>query len=145
MYLDPGHCWLISIGDDTVIAKDATILVHDGSTRKHVGYSRLAPVSVGARVFIGTYAVVLPGVSIGDDAVIAAGSVVTRDVPDGTVVAGNPARVVRSLEDYAAEHTARLSERPHWPYDGWTLGGGIPPANKLIQREMLAGSEGYVK
>lgn len=55
-------------------------------------------VRIGDRVWIGGRAVILPGVTIGDDAVIGAGSVVTRDVPRGAVVAGNPARVIRSVE-----------------------------------------------
>jgi maltose O-acetyltransferase len=48
-------------------------------------------------VWIGRSAIILPGVTIGDNAVVAAGAVVTKDVPDATLVAGNPARVVRTL------------------------------------------------
>lgn len=55
------------------------------------------PVRIGDRVWIGGRAVILPGVSVGDEAVIGAGSVVTRDVPPRTLVAGNPARVVRTI------------------------------------------------
>jgi len=146
VYLDPGHCWLISIGDETVIAKDAAIWVHDGSTRKHVGYTRLGRVAIGARVFIGAHAVVLPGVTVGDEAVVGAGSVVCADVPARTVVAGNPARSIRSLDDFALEHSERLSRRPHWPYDGWTLGGRISLEHKQLQCEMLDDGEGgYVE
>lgn len=53
------------------------------------------PVRIGANVWIGGGAILLPGVTVGDDAVIGAGAVVTRDVPAGTTVAGNPARPVR--------------------------------------------------
>ena len=56
------------------------------------------PVSIGSNVWIGGRALVNPGVSIGDDVVVGSGAVVTRDVPDGVVVAGNPATVVRELE-----------------------------------------------
>ncbi|MFV2054203.1 DapH/DapD/GlmU-related protein, partial [Aliiroseovarius sp. YM-037] len=51
------------------------------------------PVTIGANVWIGGGAIVLPGVSVGDGAIIGAGSVVTRNVPAGATVAGNPARV----------------------------------------------------
>ena len=58
----------------------------------------LVPVYVGAKAWIGTNAVTLPGVSIGEGAVVGAGSVVTKPVEAYTVVAGNPARVIRRVE-----------------------------------------------
>jgi len=57
------------------------------------------PVTIGSDVWVGGGAVICPGVTIGDRAVIGAGSVVTRDVPDGVVAAGNPARVLRAVDD----------------------------------------------
>jgi len=56
-----------------------------------------APIVIGRNVWIGSNAIVLPGVTVGDNAVIAAASVVTKDVPADTVVAGSPARVLRTL------------------------------------------------
>jgi maltose O-acetyltransferase len=58
-----------------------------------------APIAIGDDVWVGGGAIVLPGVTIGDRAIVGAGSVVTRDVPADVVVAGNPARVIRSLEE----------------------------------------------
>ena len=52
---------------------------------------------LGSNVWIGAAAIVLPGVSVGDDSIIAAGSVVTRDIPAGVVAMGTPCRVVRKL------------------------------------------------
>lgn len=57
------------------------------------------PITVGDYVWIGAGAIILPGVTIGAGAMVAAGSVVTRDVPDRMLVAGNPARVLRSVDD----------------------------------------------
>jgi maltose O-acetyltransferase len=68
----------------------------DAPTRRRVEYGR--PVTIGADVWIGGRAVVLPGVTVGDRAVIGAGSVVTRDVPAGVLAAGNPCRVIRALD-----------------------------------------------
>jgi acetyltransferase-like isoleucine patch superfamily enzyme len=52
---------------------------------------------IGSNVWLGAAAVVLPGVSVGDDSIIGAGSVVTRDIPSGVVAVGSPCRVVRTL------------------------------------------------
>lgn len=57
-----------------------------------------SPIKIGERVWIGANATVLPGVTIGDNAVIGAGSIVTRDVPENTVVTGNPARIKKRIE-----------------------------------------------
>ena len=63
------------------------------------GLEYAAPIAIGDDAWLGGGAIVLPGVTIGDRAVVGAGSVVTRDVPADVVVAGNPARVIRSLEE----------------------------------------------
>jgi maltose O-acetyltransferase len=65
------------------------------------GLERAEPISLGEDVWLGGGAIVLPGVTIGDRAVVGAGSVVTRAVAADTVVAGNPARVIRALEEAA--------------------------------------------
>ena len=59
---------------------------------------RQAPITIGDGCWIGARAIILPGVTLGRRVLVAAGAVVTRDVPDDSLVAGNPARVVRSLE-----------------------------------------------
>lgn len=61
------------------------------------GVMRARPITIGNDVWIGGHTVVLPGVTIGDGAVIGAGSVVTRDIPAGVVAAGNPCRIVRPI------------------------------------------------
>jgi serine acetyltransferase len=57
----------------------------------------MAPIHIGARAFIGAHCIILKGVTIGDGAVVGAGSVVTRDIPPGVVASGNPAKVVKQL------------------------------------------------
>ena len=61
------------------------------------GLESASPIRIGRDVWIGGGAVVLPGVTIGDRSVVGAGSVVVSDVPPGTVVVGNPARIVRTM------------------------------------------------
>lgn len=96
----------IEIGDEAMIAGDVQICTATHSTdpaeRLHPcggsWYTTLvAPVKVGARAWIGAKAVICPGVTIGENAVVGAGAVVVRDVPPNAVAAGVPARVIRRL------------------------------------------------
>ena len=96
--LDPSHCWLIEIGDDVTLAPRVHILCHDASTKKFLGYTKIGRVTIGNNVFIGAESVVLPGVTIGAGCVIAAGSVVTSDIPENSIAAGVPAVVKKKIE-----------------------------------------------
>ena len=88
----------VVIGDDCLIGHNTVIatLNHDLAPSRRADMHP-APVVIGRNVWIGSNATILPGVTIGDDAVVAAASVVTKDVPEKSVVVGSPARVVRSL------------------------------------------------
>ncbi len=90
--IDPGYPYLIEIGDNCRIGKNVLILAHDATTFKDLGITRLAPVKILEGSFIGQRSIILPGVTIGPRAMVAAGSVVNRSVPEGRAVAGNPAR-----------------------------------------------------
>ena len=85
----------VEIGDGTQIGPAVQIYAADhprDAEARRSGLEFGRPVRIGRNVWIGSGAIVLPGVTIGDDAVVGAGSVVTRDVPPGSRVAGNPAR-----------------------------------------------------
>jgi acetyltransferase-like isoleucine patch superfamily enzyme len=86
----------VSIGRNCAISWDVVILDTDQHEREGLGPST-APVVIEDDVWIGCRTIVLKGVTIGRGAVVGAGSIVTRDVPAGTLVVGQPARVVRSL------------------------------------------------
>jgi maltose O-acetyltransferase len=90
----------VRIGDFTMFGPGAQVLtpMHpmDAALRRREEYGK--PVDIGADVWVGAGALILPGVTIGSRSVIGAGSVVTRDVPDGVFAAGNPCRVVRAIE-----------------------------------------------
>ena len=88
----------VVIGDDCLIGHNALLatLNHDLSPSRRADMHP-APIVIGRNVWIGANATILPGVTIGDNAVVAAASVVTRDVPSDSIVVGSPARVVRSL------------------------------------------------
>lgn len=79
----------IHIEEETYIASGTRILAHDYCLKRH------ADTYIGRRCFIGADAIVLCGVNIGDEVIVGAGSVVTKDVPANCIVAGNPARIIR--------------------------------------------------
>ena len=94
------HIWAqggVSIGDSTLIASHAAItsLTHGTDGETFAGSLVSAPVEIGRNVWIGSHAVVLPGVTIGDGVIVGAGAVVTRNVGAGDVVAGVPAVSIR--------------------------------------------------
>lgn len=107
-----GHLpWLITIGDDCVLSQDVMVLAHDASTYIHLGYGKVGRVTIGCRTYIGARTIILPGVSIGNNVILGAGSVVTRDIPDNSVAVGNPARILRSTSEYNEEHKKNLPAR----------------------------------
>ncbi|WP_414811619.1 DapH/DapD/GlmU-related protein [Rossellomorea marisflavi] len=90
----------IHIGDGSLIGMNVNIAtLNHGLDMKTRNTTYASPVTIGKSVWIGSGATILPGVTIGDGAVVAAGAVVTKDVPEGTVVAGVPAKVVKTIEE----------------------------------------------
>jgi maltose O-acetyltransferase len=142
--IDPRHCWLVSIGDDSVLGPRVHILAHDASTKPHLGYTKIGEVDIGRRVFIGAMAVILPDVRIGDGAIVGAGSVVREDVPAGTVVFGNPAEVICSTDVYLERHRQRMERRPRFGREGFTYQGGITAGNKQVLRDAVRDGTVYV-
>lgn len=86
----------ITIGDETQIAANVNLISnnHDLEDRNVI---TCKPIKIGKRVWIGAGATILPGVTIGDNSVVGAGSVVTKDVPADTIVAGNPAKFIKKI------------------------------------------------
>jgi maltose O-acetyltransferase len=109
---DRDHAHLVAVGDESVIVEGTRLLCHDASSGKRLGAVWVAPVTIGKRVFIGADSLVLPGVTVGDDAVVAAGAVVTRDVPPGTIVAGVPARPIGLTADLDRERRSAMDKFP---------------------------------
>lgn len=85
---------LISIGDNTIIGYNSTVLAHEYLREVY----RKGPVNIGAQVVIGANTTILPGVTIGDGAVISACSLVNRDVPAGAFVGGVPIRDLKGVD-----------------------------------------------
>lgn len=145
VYIDAGHPWLISIGHDSVIAPGVMIFTHDAAMRIQTGYTMIAPVSIGARVYVGAGAIILPDTTVGEDCVIGAGAVVKGTFPPRSVIAGSPARVIEDVDDLAERHLAAVNDGPCWPVIGWNSYTGITPERQQVQRDLLrAGGRGYM-
>lgn len=142
--LDPSHCWLIEIGDDVTLAPNVTVLAHDASMWTALGYTKIAPVKIGNRVFVGAGTVILPGVQIGDDVIIGANSTVTKSIPNGCVYAGNPARLIRKTDDFLSYHEETM-KKAHCYGEEYTLRLNIDSTKKQQMKNELAKESGYVK
>jgi maltose O-acetyltransferase len=142
--IDYSHCWLIQIGDNVTIAPNAYLLAHDASTKKLCNYTRIGRVIIENDVFIGARSLIMPGVTIGKNSIIAAGSVVTKSFPANSIVAGNPAKIISTLEEFKEKTNTTLNS--YRKYDkSYTLQGRITAANKERMAEELLNSTGYVE
>ena len=96
---DNTFCYLIEIGDYVTLSSNVQLVTHDSSLHRIIGRTKLGKIVIGDRVFVGARTLILPGVCIGNDAVIAAGSVVTKNIPEGEVWGGNPAVKITDRKD----------------------------------------------
>lgn len=104
----------IHIGENCLIASGTTILSHDHCKRVN-DLPLLLDTYIGKNCFIAVNATILPGIKIGDEVIVGAGAVVTKDVPSNCIVAGNPARIIR--ENISMNTKAELT---NWSQDeGW--------------------------
>ena len=85
----------IKIGNNVKISHDVTIMDTDAHSIEYEGYEQTKPIVIGDNVWIGTRVTILKGVRIGNGAIIGAGSVVTRDIPENCIAVGVPARIIR--------------------------------------------------
>lgn len=86
---------VVEIGDGFTCGRDVVIRSYDGHVIEEPGYKLSAPIKIGKHVWVGQGATILKGVKIGDGAIIAAGALVTKDVPSRTIVGGVPAKVIK--------------------------------------------------
>ena len=98
--------WLIQLGDYVKITSGNIFVTHDGGVYvlRNLGWAKDADkfgrISIGNNVFFGNRCIVMPGVTIGDNVVIGAGSVVTKDIPSNSIAAGVPCRAIKTIEEY---------------------------------------------
>lgn len=106
-----GFTYLCEIGNNSVLSQ-VSILTHDASMKKDLNIVKLGSVTIGKNCFVGFEALIMPGVTIGDNSVIAARSVVVKDVPSNVLVAGSPARISKTLDEYHKKLEKKVLEQP---------------------------------
>lgn len=111
--IDSNWPWLITIGDNVTISSNVNILAHDSSTNKVGCHTKIGLVSIGNNVFVGAKSLILCNVHIGSNVIIGGGSIVTHNIPDNCVVAGNPARIICSIDDKRTKEE-KLLESHHY-------------------------------
>lgn len=116
----PSDPFLISIGNNAIIAVGVEFITHDifyhVLNQKYSSMGKFYPyfdtITIEDNVCIGGYCKIMPGVVIGEGAIVAGGSVVTKDVPKDMIVGGNPAKIIGSVEDLAKRRS--LENRPYF-------------------------------
>ncbi len=96
--------WIITVGDNVHITDGVRFITHDGGTLlfrdKIPDLEITKPITIGNNVYIGNCVCILPGVTVGDNVIIGTGSIVTKDVPSNSVVAGVPAKYIKCIDEY---------------------------------------------
>ncbi len=107
--------YLVRLGDNVWLTDDVKILTHDGaltmlSRTTGEAIRKFGAVKFGSNVFVGMAACIMPGVSLGDNCVVATGAVVTSNVPSGCIVGGNPAVVIGTVDTYLEKWRQKQDE-----------------------------------
>ena len=144
--IDQSHCWLITIGNNVTLAPRVHILAHDASTKSALDYTRIGLVNIGNNVFVEASSIILPGVSIGDNTVIGAGSVVTSDIPSNSVAVGNPAKVISTYDDYISKRKQEFDRVPVYGEE-YTLRNPnfTDDMKQKMKKDLQEGRIGYVE
>ena len=141
-FLDPDHCFLISIGNNCTLAPNVRFIAHDASTKRYLNYTKIGKIVVHDNCFIGDSTIILPNVSIGPNTIVGAGSIVIKNMPADVVVAGNPAKVICTLDDYIAKVVAKSEQTG--VYGKEYLIHNITPERKIEMLSALSKDEGFI-
>lgn len=143
LIVDHSHCWLIEIGNKVTIAPFVYILAHDASIKKALNYSKIGKVILKDNCFIGARAMIMPGVTIGENSIVAAGSVVVKSIPANTVFGGNPAKYILDVSDLIIKHKKNMKSSKIYG-SKWLMQNGITTEMKIKMSSDLDTQFGYV-
>ncbi|WP_253187069.1 DapH/DapD/GlmU-related protein [Paenibacillus sp. GP183] len=127
------------------IAPQAYLLAHDASTKSLNNYMKIGSITIEDNVFIGARALIMPGVTIGKNSIVAAGSIVTKSIPEGSIAAGNPAKIISTIENYITKSNELMDGAKVYDHS-YTIGGNgnISSLNKVKMYEDLINEIGLV-
>ena len=140
--IDPGHCWLIDIGDNVTLASNVHILAHDASTKLFLGFTKIAKTKIGSNVFIGAGTIILPGVVIGDNVIVGAGSIVTHNLDSNGLYMGTPAKKIMDLDTWLKKKQNEIDNSIC--YDSSFIIGNITDAKKQQMINDLNNHSGFI-
>jgi maltose O-acetyltransferase len=120
------------------------ILAHDASMKRKLGYTKLGKVNIGNNVFIGAGTIVLPNVTIGDNSIIGAGSLVSKSIPQNMVAAGNPAKILSTVEEFWSKHKSFMKQRPLYE-ENFTVSNNVSPEMREQMELQMTSGEGYIR
>ena len=142
-WIDTSHCFLISIGDHCGFGDECLILAHDAQMDEFLDAARIGRVIIHPSCHIGARSIILAGVEIGPRTIVGAGSVVSRSLPADTVCAGNPARVICTIEEYLDKHRRRLVEVRKFDFAQYDI-GALTPERKAEMIAVVAAGDAYI-
>lgn len=143
LLIDKIYPHLVSIGNNVIASANVTILAHDAGLKNIMGIVRIGHVIIGDNVFLGLGCTVLPNVKIGNNVIVGAGSIVSKDIPDNSVCAGVPARIICSMSDYKSRILDSAKRVPIYSMDLDPL--RMKEIEKREQKEKLQFSFGIKK
>lgn len=143
VHIDGSFPWLVEIGNNVTLAPEVLILTHDGSTKKILDYSKVGMVTIDDNVFVGAKTTILPNTHIGENTIVGANSVVSGKFPKDVVIAGNPAKIIMSLNEFKEKHKTKFNVAKKYDVK-YTKKGKINIERKKEMIEELKKNSGYI-
>ncbi len=142
-WIDNSHCFLISIGDNCGFGDECFILAHDAMPNEYLDASVLGKVTIHESCHFGVRTVILPGVTIGPRSIVGSNSVVVNDIPPNSVAAGNPAKVLCTLNEYLEKHRRQMNTSPTFQFKEYDQ-NYITPERMREMMDKLEKTTGYM-
>jgi maltose O-acetyltransferase len=143
LVVDHSQCWLIEIGNYLTLAPQVYLMAHDASAKAYLEYTKIGTVKLEDHCFIGARSMIMPGVTVGKNAIVAAGSVVTKSVPENTFEGGKPTRIITTTNALMQKHRELMKKAKIYG-EGLRIQDPMTPEMKQQMFKELENQLGYV-